>query len=168
MYYIKTFLSYSIFGYLFETIVSLFTKSNFKSGIMFGPWTPIYGLGVLIIMCLSKYLFLNLHMNRILETIITFCIITITLTFLEWLGGVLIEFLFHKVFWNYANHVFNFGKYISLTVSLVWGIGSIIFIYIINPLLNDLIKKIPNSLAIIIFIIFIIDFILTFAKNLRI
>lgn len=168
MYFLKTFLSYSILGYLFETLVSLFTKSNFKSGIMYGPWTPIYGLGVIIIMILSKYLFLNLHLNKLIETIIIFFVITIILTFLEWLGGTLIELLFHKVFWNYTNHMFNYGKYISLKISLVWGIGAIIFIYIINPLLNDYIKKIPNNLVMILFIIFVVDFIVTFIKNLKI
>lgn len=165
MYYLNTFLLYSILGFLLETGISMITKSHFQSGIMHGPWTPIYGLGVIVIILLSNYLFYNLHMPRWIETIFAFIIITIILTALEWLGGVLIEKCFHIVFWDYSKEAFSIGKYISLSKSLIWGVGSIIFIYAIKPLLEGIVKNIPSTLTIIITFIFILDFIITFIQK---
>ena len=58
MFYINCFLLYSILGYLLETLAAFITKSNFKSGILFGPWTPVYGLGAVLIILISRYFLL--------------------------------------------------------------------------------------------------------------
>lgn len=168
MYYLNTFLLYSILGFLLETIVSFITRSHFKSGILHGPWTLIYGIGVIIIIILSNYLFYNLHLPRWIETIFAFVIITIILTALEWLGGILIEKFFHITFWDYSNEALSIGKYISLTKSLMWGIGAILFIYMIKPLLESVVKQIPIFITIGFTIIIIIDFMITVSKKIQI
>lgn len=167
MYYINTFLIYSILGYGLETVVAFFTKSHFQSGILYGPWTPVYGVGAVMIVLLSNYLFYNLHMPRIYETLFAFVIITIMLTAIEWLGGIAIEHFFHKVFWDYSSHPFHIGKYISLTMSLTWGIGSIFFIYVIKPFLDPLVKQIPLTITIIVMFVFLLDYGLTFYHNIK-
>lgn len=167
MFYINFFLFFSIFGYLFETICAYIFKSGFNSGILYGPWTPLYGFGVLIIMILSNKLFQNLHLNRILETIIVFVCVTIVLTILEWLGGVLIEKLFSITFWDYSNYRFHIGKYISLEMSLLWGVGSIILIYLVIPYVSEFIKKIPFFITMILSSLFVIDLIVTIINKLR-
>ena len=161
MFYINIFLCFSIFGYLFETICSYIFKSGFNSGILYGPWTPLYGFGVIIIMLLSNKIFESLHLNKVVETIIIFVVITIVLTVLEWLGGVLIENLFHITFWDYSNYKYHIGKYISLEMSLVWGIGSIILIYLVLPWSLNLIKKIPLFITIILSFLFLVDIVVT-------
>lgn len=165
MYYLNCFFIYSILGYLLETIVAIITHSNFKSGILYGFWTPVYGIGVITILFISNYLFKNLHMNRVIETIIMFIVVSIVLSTIEALGGVLIEKIFKKVFWDYKKHKYHIGNYISLEMTLIWGIVSIIFIYIINPLFKNIIKKVPKSITLILTILFIIDSIFTFIKN---
>ena len=162
VYYLNCFFVYSIFGYLLETFISFITKSNFNSGILTGWWTPVYGIGAVTILFISNYLFKNLHMNRVYETIIVFFIVAITLSVIEVLGGVLIEKMFGITFWDYSNHKFNIGKYISLEMSLIWGVASIIFIYIIHPLLKGIIKKIPGWITIILIVLFISDSLKTF------
>ena len=47
---------FSIFGYLLETVYAFITHTNFKSGILYGPITPLYGVGIIIIFCLSNYI----------------------------------------------------------------------------------------------------------------
>ena len=153
MFYVNCFFVYSILGYILETVVSLITKSNFKSGILTGPWTIVYGIGALVILFTSNYLFKNLHMNRVIETIVLFFVIGIILSFLEALGGVLTEKIFGKVFWDYSSQKYHIGHYISLEMTLVWSVASIIFIYVINPLLKNFIKKIPIFITIILIII---------------
>jgi len=167
MYYLNTFLIYSIFGFLLETTVALVTKSHFQSGILFGPWTPIYGIGVVLIILLSNYLFYNLHLPRWIETIFAFFIITIVLTILEWLGGTLIELCFHTVFWDYSKEALSIGKYISITKSLIWGVGSIVFIYLIKPLLDRTVKNIPVVVTILFTTLFVCDFIATVIQRIR-
>ena len=165
MYYLNTFLLYSILGFLLETIRSFLVNSKFTSGILYGPWTPIYGIGIVIVILISNYLFAHLHLSRWVETFITFIIITIVLTLLEWVGGVLIEKIFHVVFWNYSKEALSIGKYISLSKSLIWGVGSIIFIYVLKPLLETLIKRIPLPVTVILTLLMLSDLIFTFVKK---
>lgn len=161
MYLINCFFIYSILGFIFEGLVTLITKGNFSSGILYGPWTPVYGVGAIIILIVSKKLFKNLHMHRLLETIIVFFVVSILLSFVEWVGGVLIELIFDTSLWDYSKQDFNLGKYISLEMTLVWGFMSVLFIYIIHPILDKVIEKIPKWLTIILIISFIIDVIIT-------
>lgn len=168
MYYLNTFLLYSILGFLLETIRSFLVNSKFTSGILYGPWTPIYGIGIVIVILISNYLFAHLHLSRWVETFITFVIITLILTLLEWVGGILIEKIFHTVFWDYSKEAFSIGKYISLSKSLVWGVGSILFIYVLKPLLEGVIKHIPIPVTIILTLLMLSDFILTFVNKSRI
>lgn len=168
MYYLNTFLLYSILGFLLETVRSFFVNSKFTSGILYGPWTPIYGIGIVIVILISNYLFAHLHLSRWVETFITFVIITLILTLLEWVGGILIEKIFHTVFWDYSKEAFSIGKYISLSKSLMWGVGSILFIYVLKPLLEGVIKHIPIPVTIILTLLMLSDFILTFVNKSRI
>lgn len=164
MYYINSFFVYSVLGYFFETIVSKITGNRFESGIMYGPITPIYGIGVVIILIVSKYLFINLHMPRWFETLIVFFSLIIILTLMEFIGGILIEKLFGIVFWDYSHLKWNIGKYISLEISLVWGFLSIFLIYVIKPLLDKFVVKIPTFITYSLIIIFIVDMVFTFIK----
>lgn len=164
MYYINCFFVYSFIGFLFENVVSKITGNNFESGILYGPFTPIYGIGVILILVLSKYFFLNLHLPRWKETIIVFFLLIIVLTFIEWIGGVLIEWLFGVTFWNYEKFKFHIGKYIALEISLAWGFLSLLLIYVIHPFLDNIIKKIPNFVTWSFVILIILDFICTFIK----
>ena len=168
MYYLNTFLLYSILGFLLETVRSFLVNSKFTSGILYGPWTPIYGIGIVIVILISNYIFAHLHLSRWVETFITFVIITLILTLLEWIGGILIEKIFHTVFWNYSKEAFSIGKYISLSKSLMWGVGSILFIYVLKPLLEGVIKHIPIPVTIILTLLMLSDFILTFVNKSKI
>lgn len=165
MYYLNCFFVYSVLGHALETIVALFTHTNFKSGILNCWWTPVYGLGAITILFVSEYLFKNLHMNRVWETVIVFFVVAIVLSTLEALGGVLIEKMFGLTFWNYDAHKYHIGKYISLEMTITWGIISVIFIYLIHPLLKGLIKKIPSWLTITLIILFIMDCTKTFIEK---
>lgn len=162
MYYINCFFIYSIFGFLLETVISHITNSNFKSGVFYGPFTPIYGIGAVVILFISNYLFKNLHMNRVYETVIMFFVTLVCLSTIEVLSGLLIEKFFGITFWNYSNHKYPIGKYISFEMALTWGFISIIFVYLIHPVLKNIIKKIPSFITIILIFLAILDIVKTF------
>lgn len=159
MYYINCFFIYSILGYFLEIIFGFCIGANASSGVLYGPWTPIYGFASLIIILVSDKLFSNLHMNRVKETLIVLPVITVFITFLEFLGGIFIEYFFGFSFWDYTNRPYHLGKYVCLPFSLLWGVLSFIFIYFIRPFIDKYIKMIPNIITYIMIILFIVDWV---------
>lgn len=165
MYYINIFFIYSFLGYLFELLINKIFKTGHGSGILYGPWTPIYGIGAIIILVISQYIFKILHVSIFLEILIVLLLIMLILTILEWLAGVLIEKIFHVTFWDYRKFKFNLGKYISLEASTTWGIGALVIIYILQPLIDKFIYLIPKFITYILLIIFVIDLIVILIKK---
>lgn len=159
MYLINCFFIYSILGFIIEGIFTLIVSGHFSSGILYGPWTPVYGFGAILTIVISNKIFQNMHKSRLIETAVTFIILTIVLTLIEWIGGILIENLFHETLWNYKDYKYNIGKYIALEMSLVWGIASIIIIYFVKPIVDKIVTKIPKVITFIITTLFIIDLI---------
>ena len=161
-YYLNNFLFFAILGFIYENILQLILTGDFTSNPFYGPWMPIYGFGVIIIIFLTILIFNNLKIKRWQKIIILFISVTALLTIIELVGGHLTEFIFHKSFWDYTDMKYNFGKYISLEVSLVWGTACLIFLYVVKPLTDKFIKKIPKFISIILLILIIIDFIFSF------
>ena len=161
MYLLNCFFIYSILGFIVEGIFTLITSSHFSSGILYGPWTPIYGIGAILTIIISNKIFKKMHRSQLIETLVTFIILTLVLTFIEWLGGILIENMFNETLWNYKNYKFNIGKYISLEMSLIWGITSIFIIYFVKPIIDKIVIKIPKIMTITLSALFVIDLILT-------
>ena len=161
MYLLNCFFIYSILGFLLESTFNLIVIHHFKSGILYGPWTPVYGIGAILTIIISNKIFKKLKTTKLKETIIVFLILSVTLTLIEWIGGILIEKIFSIAMWNYKKFNFNIGKYISLEMALIWGIISIILIYFIKPLIDKIEKKIPKKLTITLSTLFIIDLIIT-------
>ena len=161
-YYLNNFLFFAILGFIYENILQLILTGEFTSNPFYGLWMPIYGFGVIIMIFLTRLVFNRVKLNRPLKIIILFLTVTILLTILELAGGYLTEFIFHKSFWDYTDMKYNFGKYISLEVSLVWGTACLIFLYVVKPLTDKFIKKIPKFISIILLILIIIDFIFSF------
>lgn len=160
-YYINTFLIYSIIGYIFESMLKLFFHNSMNNGFLFGPWIPIYGFGVCLIIFIMRIIFNRFKMKRIYKTIWLFIISILTLTLLEFIGGSIIYLFTKKIFWNYSKLKYNIGPFIALEISLIWGISSIIITYVIKPIIDKLIKKIPSNITYLVLFIFLIDFIYT-------
>ncbi len=168
MYYLNYFFIFSIFGHLLETTLFNIFNWNLQSGFLYGYWTPVYGVGIVLIIFISNYLFKKLKLNKLLEIIIFTIIITFVLTFIEFIGGNLLELIFKKEFWNYSDHKYHFGKYIALDISLIWGICAIIFLYLVKPWMDKIVRKIPNWITYIFIVLFIIDLFFTLLFKIKI
>lgn len=139
-----------------ESIIYLFCKG--ESGILFFPWTPIYGIGVVIVvLCYQK---IKQIKNKFFQYLCVFLVGFLLLSLLEFIGGILIEKLFHIVFWSYDHFKFHFGHYIALEISLIWGICSIIIVLTL-PFVDKIVKKIPRSITWLFIILIILDSIMT-------
>lgn len=64
--------------------------------------------------------------------------------------------------------LYHIGKYVALDMSLIWGFAAIILIYLIKPLMDKIIKIIPNFIGIIMLLIIISDFIITIFTKIKI
>lgn len=156
MYYINTFLFYSIIGHFLEGFV--YTKID--SGILYGYWTPIYGIGALLIMMINYFVCRKVK-KKLIRPIVLFISCCLILGFFELMSGFILENVFGRVFWNYSDEIFSIFKYTSLKMMCIWGISSLLFIYLIHPYMNLIIKKIPKSVYITLAFLFIFDLIYT-------
>ena len=166
MYYINNFLFFSLLGHILESIVYFILDNGGHSGILYGPWTPVYGLGIILIITIYN----NLNKTKLVgisKIILLFLTSSLILTIIEYIGGISIEYFFHIESWSYKDLRFNIGDYIAIEMAIIWGICSIFYIYLIKPFTDKIIQKIPFFITIPILILFIIDFIITILDKIK-
>ena len=156
MYYFNIFFIYSFIGYIFEKFIL-----HSRSGILHGPITPIYGVGVIIMIIVSRFFFEKLKLPRFFEAIISAFIIMLILTLLEYLTGTMIEKISGIVFWDYSKIPLNFGKYIAIPISACWFACSFLVIYFVKDLIDNFTTKIPPFITLLLIGTLIIDIIYT-------
>ena len=156
-YYINIFFIFSMFGYIMECILNFICKEKSGSGILSFPWTPIYGFGSVLILLVYNFIQKNIHILGYQKAILLSISMMIILTLIELIGGIFIEKVFHKTFWDYRKFKFNIGKYIALEVSLIWAFSSVILAYVVIPFLKPYILTIPTYITITFIVLFILD-----------
>ena len=162
MYYSNLFFVFSILGFIIEKLFNI----NRDSGILYGFWTPIYGIGVCITIFIFNKINSKINLKGFKKLAISFLIGFVILSLLEYIGGFSVEHLLRISFWDYSNEKFNIGKYTSLRMALIWGISSIGIIYLIKPLTKKWIYKIPNFVTYILITLYTIDSMLTLSPYL--
>lgn len=159
------FTAYSFLGWCAEVAYQYWTQKKFiNRGFLHGPFCPIYGACILLVMYLFVYLLDKVHVN--LFTL--FIISTILISFIEYITSYILEKLFHLKWWDYTEDPLNLNGRICLHFSLGWGLAAMIVFKIIHPIIMDVINLIPleTSKFITIFIIsyFVIDGVITLKK----
>ena len=165
MYYLNSFFVYSIIGFIIESCLYKIMSVDNYSGFMNGPITPVYGFGVLIILVVYNYLVDKYIKNKFIKGLFLFLICTILLTILEFIGGYILDNVFNIELWDYTNKKYNIGKYICLEVSIVWGVASVIYIFVVKKFIDRFIDRIPKKATIFFLIIFLLDFGWIIIKN---
>lgn len=153
------FIIYSILGYIVEVAsCSMISKKLvYNRGFLIGPYLPIYGTGIiLIISTLDKY------RNDIMAL---FIMSMVYCTVLEYLTSLIMEKIFNLRWWDYSDKRFNVNGRVCLTNGVLFGLGGLIMVEFINPIMESFINWMPNLLvyilSIILFICFMTDFIIT-------
>lgn len=166
LYYLNCFYLYSFLGFLIELFLKTFLFHGMNSGVLYGPWLPVYGFGAIFVIFMMRLIFNRIKAPRWVKILLLFISVSIFLSLIEYLGGVLIEAFFHKTFWDYSNMKFSMGPYVSFEMALVWGSASLLLIYVIKPLLDPLVKKIPVVFSLLLSVLFLIDVFCTFVIKL--
>ncbi|MEG1002603.1 putative ABC transporter permease [Clostridium sp.] len=152
---------YSFLGWCAEVIYQYWTQKKFiNRGFLYGPFCPIYGICILLVINLLERFSNNL--------IVLFLISTILISFIEYTTSFVLEKLFHLKWWDYTDDPLNLHGRICFHFSLGWGLATVFAIKIVHPILINLVESISLSSSKIIIIIlisyFTIDLLLTFIK----
>ena len=134
------FLIGSIIGYGIEMIVGLVQNGHFVSrqGLLFGPFIQVYGVGLV-----AYYLVIS---NIRKKSYIKIFFITMLLGgIVEYLFSYLQETWFGTISWDYSNLLFNIHGRTSLLHCLYWGIGGVLFVRFILPLIRNLNEWCKNT-----------------------
>ena len=134
------FLIGSIIGYGIEMIVGLVQNGHFVSrqGLLFGPFIQVYGVGLV-----AYYLVIS---NIRKKSYIKIFFITMLLGgIVEYLFSYLQETWFGTISWDYSNLLFNIHGRTSLLHCLYWGIGGVLFVRFILPLVRNLNEWCKNT-----------------------
>ena len=106
---------------------------------MHGPFLPIYGSGAIVILFTTLAFRENLWMIYLLGMI--------SATILEYFTGAAMEKLFHVRYWDYTGHRFNLKGRVCLSVSLGWGLFSVLLVKFIHPAVENLVIAVPPTIA---------------------
>ena len=134
------FLVGSILGYGIEMVVGLVQNGHFVSrqGLLFGPFIQVYGVGLV-----AYYLVIS---NIRKKSYIKIFFITMLLGgIVEYLFSYLQETWFGTISWDYSNLLFNIHGRTSLLHCLYWGIGGVLFVRFILPLVRNLNEWCKNT-----------------------
>lgn len=148
------FIIYSFLGWCMEMVVCYFaTRKWVNRGFLIGPICPIYGWGcLLIILLLKRYLD---------DPLVLFVMSMVLCSLLEYYTSYLMEKLFKARWWDYSHKKYNINGRICLDNILAFGILGLLMMYFINPfvvkMLGFVSTKVLNIVAIVIFVIFLVD-----------
>lgn len=139
---------YTFLGFILESVyVSILKKEFYLSGLLKGPFIPIYGFGALLILSIVPY-----HTNN-------FEIFFYSLfgcTALEYLTHFFLSYDSQIEVWNYGKIPSNCTSRICMFYSLMWGFLGIILVNYIDPFINSLLINLNYYAVNIIALIYIL------------
>mgnify|MGYP004625761281 CR=1 FL=1 len=160
-YYFMIFFTYSVIGWIVESLfVSLQSKPIhfINRGFLVGPYCPIYGYG-----SLGMILYLEQYKNNLVTV---FLLSVIICTILEYVTSYIMEKLFKTRLWDYSKKKFNLNGRVCGENALLFGLGGVIIVYVVHPLLNGVLNQLDGTILlmieIILFVIFLTDTIVSF------
>lgn len=125
------FIIYSFLGWLLETVYCSLRERRFVArGFLYGPICPIYGVGVLMMLCWFAP-FTD-------QPLIFYMVATVCMSAWEYLVGWLLETTTHIKYWDYSTRRFNLHGRICLSISLTWGVLAYLVIFWIHPVVARL------------------------------
>ena len=136
------FIIYAFIGWCTEVAYAALNTGKFVNrGFLNGPYCPIYGCGVVVVVaCLTP-----LKDNIVVLFIGSFLLTTI----IEFLTGLVLEKIFHNKWWDYSDLPFNIKGYICLKFSIYWGIACTFVMKIVHPIIYKFITLIPFVVGVV-------------------
>lgn len=132
------FFVYAVLGWCAEVAFAAVNSGRFVNrGFLNGPWCPIYGFGVVIVVLVLTPVEEN--------TALLFAGAVVLTSALEWITGCVLEKAFHARWWDYSGLPFNIGGYVCLKFSLMWGLACVLVMRVLHPTVMFLISLVPDT-----------------------
>ena len=136
------FLIYSCLGWCLEVVYAAVTTGKLVNrGFLNGPVCPIYGFGMVIVLYALTPLVDN--------TLLLYLGGVILPSALELVGGWALYKLYRTRWWDYSDSPFNIGGYICLEFCLLWGVGTLVVMRIVHPIIAGLVAMVPTLAGVI-------------------
>lgn len=135
------FFVYGLLGWCVEVVYAAFKVHRLVNrGFLCGPICPIYGIGMVGLMYCIQQLPADGQEPGVVTTFLVGLVLT---TLIELIGGWVLFKLYHIRWWDYSHLKFNLGGYICPQFSLLWGLGSVIMVKGLHPLMARAGNSIP-------------------------
>ena len=158
---ILLFFAYAFLGWCIEVTLKYFQFHRFiNRGFLTGPWLPIYGSGAALITIAVKGL-------SPLESSVgtTFMVSFILCGVVEYMTSFVLEKRFHARWWDYSQKPMNLHGRVWIGNLILFGLGGVLIVEMINPLLlrlsGHLSFRLRETLAIILSSIFTADYVMS-------
>lgn len=155
------FIIYALLGWCMETVYcSIHERRLVPRGFLLGPICPIYGVGVLMMICWFAPFMGN--------PLLFYVIATVCMSTWEYFVGWFLEVTTHIKYWDYSMYKFNLKGRICLWVCLTWGALAYVILFWIHPVISQVVLKIPLTaryiLSVVLAVILIADTVTTIRK----
>lgn len=168
--YFLYFMLYSIIGWIYEVVleVVIYRWGFSNRGVLFGPYCPVYGFGAIAFIFTAYRLIKDKPLKKkLLYLPVVFLLCMLIATTIELIASYLCEWTIGSWMWQtYArDYKIHFQGRIALSPSLRFGLGGLLFLYILQPLfekLTDKLGKKTKIISIMLAVIVVIDAIYTF------
>ncbi len=141
------FVIYAFLGWILETVYCSVRERRFVArGFLYGPVCPIYGVGVLMMLCWFAP-FTG-------QPLLFYVIATVCMSAWEYLVAWILETTTHIKYWDYSDRKFNLHGRICLSISLTWGVLAYLVIFWIHPVVAGLVERLS------VFTIYVADVVL--------
>ncbi len=145
------FIIYAFIGWCSEVAYAALERGIFVNrGFLNGPYCPIYGVGVLIVVVVLTPLKDNLLFLYAGSFLLT--------SVLEFITGYVMEKAFHNKWWDYSDKPFNIMGYVCLKFSILWGLACSFIMLVIHPIIFGFIRMIPHILGVVLIVIIMVCF----------
>lgn len=134
------FFIYSFAGWCMEVCYAAVSRRQFVNrGFVNSPLCPIYGFSASLFAVFLPELTDNpffLFLGGLLLA-----------TLVEYATGMLMEKIFRKKLWDYSNIRYNLSGYVCIRYSLLWGLLALVTMLFVNPVLCDILRRIPRPIT---------------------
>lgn len=161
------FFVYAFLGWCVEVAYAAITRRELiNRGFLNGPICPIYGCGMTVMIAvIGRFTMPGGDAPWYQNVLVAFFGGMIITTLIELIGGYILYKLFHTRWWDYSKFRFNLGGFICPQFSLLWGLGSVLLMVVVHPLLSKPSASIPTIVLIwldaILGIVFAVDVIIS-------
>ena len=144
-----------IVAFIMETLLDYISSNKlYDRGFLIGPFIPLYFSVVFLFL-----MFVKTPMYCVKNLVKYFLIISIFISIVELLVGNICESIFNVELWKYDISMPFSSKYVSLFVSIIWGIIGDFLLFFVVPLFKKICDKITfkaKSIIVIFSIIYLL------------